>query len=644
MTALRLCAIVGVVCALSSGPLHAAGSADNLNAINDFWLDQYDLPTGVSGPSAVPDRTLIGQVVAKAPIDDCYYGIGDSRNGTAAPPCAGDGIPKVNGAYVWGMAKAGNIVWWGTLANAICTVLKDTIGLEISTENNAYVCEGTAGQAGVPGLRDWRLPEIYSHNTVTGETVKHTLSGPGLNHLQATTGLRAVGALNDVVLLAGPAHSENAVYLFAFRASTGAFLGSQKRTDAYNVRGITRIRNQLYMTTAGNDGNGQILRWTGSLGSPLSFAQVGIVPGQQAAFAAEHNGYLYVSTWPDVGNGGGQVPGVYRSTGALSANGFLPGGVGSFMRVFGFDDYEPDPITARSYAGGAMASYGGYLYFGSMHFPVGGVFAALRAHETCQIAGCPYNLDADNSGGLDAAEILGAFLGTYRATTVFRLGNGGVDLVYGNPILPAYDPSTRSYLNIVPNNMPNPNPQLGLSGFNDFFNLYSWTMAVHDDSLFVGTFDWTFLLGTELFASDAFRDAINAIIDTGIMEQIDPDDLAAIRFPLIFPGADLYRFDNTTGYARPEALGGMGNIANYGVRAMVADEDLWVGTANPMNLLAGGQIGGPTSTQLRPTMGGWEVIRLSGASAAIPVLGVSSMAALGVLLAGMGIRRMRRRN
>ncbi|WP_139052760.1 hypothetical protein [Thiocapsa marina] len=547
------------------------------------------------------------------------------------------------------MAQSDDSLWWGTLANAICTVFKDTIGIQLTTENNAYVCEGAAGQAGVPGMSDWRLPEIYRYDLIKRTTVQPTLSGSGLADLQKTMGLRAVGALNDVVLLAGPAHSEDAVYVFAFRASTGSFLGSRKFSDYYNVRGITRIGDQLYMTVANNSGNGSILRWSGSMGSPLTFALVGTVPSQQAAFAAAHNGYLYVSTWPDVRNGGGVVPGIYRSPSKLGADGSLPTSSASFIREFGFDEYEPDAVTARSYAGGAMASFGGYLYFGTMHFPVGGIFAALRTHELCRVTTCnpDYNLDADRSGSLDATEILGAFLGTYRATSVFRMRGSSVELVYGMPILPSYDPVSRTYVNFVPNNMDNPEPQLGYSGFNDFFNLYSWTMAVHDGRLFVGTFDWTFLLGTELFASDAFRDEINAIIDSGIMDTIDPEDLAAIRFPLIFPGADIYRFDDTTGYALPEAIGGIGNVANYGIRAMVSGDELWIGTANPMNLLAEqaapvAEDDGTASTAqaLRPTLGGWEVILLRGRhGVAVPTLGVWTAGLLALVMLLMGIRR-----
>ncbi|MCF7992991.1 MAG: IPTL-CTERM sorting domain-containing protein [Thiohalocapsa sp.] len=69
------------------------------------------------------------------------------------------------------------------------------------------------------------------------------------------------------------------------------------------------------------------------------------------------------------------------------------------------------------------------------------------------------------------------------------------------------------------------------------------------------------------------------------MENIDPDDLAEIRFPLIFPGADLYRFDNTRDFARPEAIGGLGNVCNYGIRTIVPSLGAWATIALVLAML-----------------------------------------------------------
>ncbi len=636
-------------------------SAQAVYNINQFWLDQYggqtksatagaSAPLEKSAPSVpgpvnvvpkrLPDATLSRELLAKAQPDECFYGIGDNRNGPL--PCQQGGQPKVNGGYVWGMTQSGNKLWWGTLANSVCTVLYDTLGLQISTLNNAYVCEGQQSHLGYPGgPGDWRLPEIYSYDLTTHQLQQHVLSGPGGTDLGSTMGLRAAGAVNDIVLLAGPAPDKSGIYVFAFRSSTGVFLGSQEFTNYTNVRGIKRIGNYLYMTVTLAGGSGAILRWTGASGSWLTFDEVGTVP-TQAAFMAEYEGHLFVDTWPSVGLATPVVAGVYMSPAALGADGWLPSSTASWTVKFSFAQYEPDQVTALSYAGGAMASYGGYLYFGTMHFPAAGVFAAYTAFQKCIHANPSSTdcyLDANGNGQLDPLELLDGFLGTYRATSVFRgsnftsAGSPDIRLVYGYPAMPVYDTNQKRYtLNNIHGNSLGQEPQLGLAGFNDFFNLYSWTMATYQGKLFVGSFDWTYLLAPNIFSSNAFLTILQSFLDSGVADQLDPALLSQIRFPLIFPGADIYRFDDTSHYARPEALGGLGNIANYGIRTMVAGSKLWVGTANPMNLLVNN-----TTLKAAPTLrdeGGWEVFQLSPLlpPAAIPALGGIGLGILLVML------------
>ena len=84
----------------------------------------------------------------------------------------------------------------------------------------------------------------------------------------------------------------------------------------------------------------------------------------------------------------------------------------------------------------------------------------------------------------------------------------------------------------------------------------------HKGKLYMGTYDWS------VVAAEAGM----------------PGAAAAFG-----PGADLWRFDNTSAPAVAECTDGCGNTANYGVRNMVSDgATLFVGTANPMNRLARG--------------------------------------------------------
>lgn len=61
-------------------------------------------------------------------------------------------------------------------------------------------------------------------------------------------------------------------------------------------------------------------------------------------------------------------------------------------------------------------------------------------------------------------------------------------------------------------------------------------------------------------------------------------------------GADLYRFDDSNSPAVAVSLDGRGNPMNYGIRTMIVDNPLYLGSANPMNL-------NPDS--------GWELIRVT---------------------------------
>jgi hypothetical protein len=59
-------------------------------------------------------------------------------------------------------------------------------------------------------------------------------------------------------------------------------------------------------------------------------------------------------------------------------------------------------------------------------------------------------------------------------------------------------------------------------------------------------------------------------------------------------GADLYCFPDCYSPAKLVDASGAGNPMNYGIRTMVADDALYLGSANPMNL---------------SHYGGWELIR-----------------------------------
>jgi hypothetical protein len=121
-------------------------------------------------------------------------------------------------------------------------------------------------------------------------------------------------------------------------------------------------------------------------------------------------------------------------------------------------------------------------------------------------------------------------------------------------------------------------PRYGHAGFGNRSNNYIWTMRVHKGKLYIGTMDLT--------------------------------------------GSDLYCIADSESEAVPVNVLGFGNVANYGIRTMVSDDYLYLGTANPFNIST---YSGETLLTVKPevglyldpgylidlnAVGGWELIRL----------------------------------
>jgi hypothetical protein len=277
----------------------------------------------------------------------------------------------------------------------------------------------------------------------------------------------------------------------------------------------------------------------------------------------------------------------------------LPPSKEEWTKVWSITDYEPDPLATHYQMGGALRSYKGVLYWGTMLIPVVGLLYATQALD----------LDANGNGSIDIDELLTTLLGTHRSVTLFRGKGFGtkhqkMQVLYGEKYLPVYDPAQKKYTfgfdAAHRNRMPDPVPKYGHAGFNNPFNTYIWSMGVYDDKLFIGTFDWSYLFYQGL-VDMAIRPSFPELADklTGLAKMKPPFK----DFPIQF-GADLYKFVNSNSAAKAESRDGVGNFSNYGVRTLVGDETgLYVGTANAMNLL--------TDSFDDLPEGGWELLRLT---------------------------------
>jgi hypothetical protein len=142
---------------------------------------------------------------------------------------------------------------------------------------------------------------------------------------------------------------------------------------------------------------------------------------------------------------------------AIPAGGLTPANASQWSKLWNTTNYEPDPLTALSWAGGALSSYDGQLYWGLMQVPM----TAALSHVIT------YGLP------LTPANIALAVLGTERAILIFRccadLSHPHVELLYGARKMPV-QVSTPPYGWSIELNAMGVAPEYGPAGFGNPFN------------------------------------------------------------------------------------------------------------------------------------------------------------------------------
>jgi hypothetical protein len=577
-------------------------AATSLDRLRSFWGDQYGLEIREPAGSS----TYVARMLAKARPDECYVGLGEENIypfDFEAEGCD-TGRPKVNESYVFGLAGSGDDLWFGTAPNMGCLVYGSIAeagipGGLVPFDTALWTCEYGVGRYGETfGLpdsaRDWRPPAIYVYDTDAGRLHDVTPNDP---RLEQTLGLRSAGSVDNIVFLAGPTVTGaigvgDEINIFAFRADTRQYLGSATFSEYVNIRKWIEVGGVLYAGVRVNPAisphgpAGAVLRWTGTLEAPFSFEVVGEIDGD-AVELAEHEGRVFVSTWAifaDLTEEDYDYAGLWMSP-PLGPDGLQASDADHWEKVWAADDYEQDEITARLYNGGALASFGGYLYWGTLHTPLSAGLANAQASGLLE-------------PGADPNALLAAVLGSHRPISLFRGRNFGTEsevqeVLYGLETMPAYvenplSPPERVWT-LVPNKM-GP-PVYGPAGLGNWFNTYTWTLSAGEHGLLLGTMDW----------SHTYTAVMLPVI---LRDFIDP--LPEFEIPGTSHGADLYVFESTEQPAIEIDRAGVGNYASYGVRTMLTTDDaVYLGMANAMNLMT-------DLADDRPE-GGWELIRLEPA-------------------------------
>jgi len=509
------------------------------------------------------------EVKAKAQPDECFYEVGSTKNEyPMTGPCKG--TFKRNEGYIWGMTKFQDKIFFGTASNVACLVAENYLLVDEPVKDPDYVCE--FGYSAFPA-KDFRYPSMYVYTKRDGLR-ELELPDAAEKLLKVTVGIRSAGVHpSGIVLMAGPMIKNYGagINMFAFSGQNGALLGAANLEIGDNIRNIYTTRaGEIYLGVGGMESGsdtGSVFKWKGNVSaifggdmrSLFDFDEVGSNLDGEAAQLAEHEGRLFVTTWPDSTD-----PNNYAGLWMSPRLPLTKASAGGWEKIWSADEYEPFNLAAKLYGGGALHSFDGYLYWGTMHVP-----GMIYYYFTEQAGGEP---EGDRARALLADE-------TNRAFSLFRGKSFGtnyekIELLYGGyerswyggGYFRVFDPDSEEFYGAK--NLMGLTPKYGEGGIGNKYGNYCWSMNVYGNDLYIGTMDYSPL--TQYF-----------------LNQVPPYSTF---------GGDLFRIDSADDYARTISDDGMGNENQYGIRTMVSDRNsLFLGTAGNSNLQPGG---------------GWELIEL----------------------------------
>jgi hypothetical protein len=613
------------------------------------------------------------------------------------------GLPKINQSYVWGMTRKDDYLWWGTGPNVNRLVsgvyfgstsgsITTSRGITFSATEYAgskFAREGVVDLDGVvpdgpivsPSLGDWRPPDAYRYNlnTDTQENLYDSMDSDEKSLLWKTLGLRSAGySANNathtkgLVFLAGPSITAttdggDGVIMFAFDANTGDCVDAKSFPAYSNIRKWKFHDDQLYTAIATQTGTGEVLRWVNDPSDalyPFEFQVVGELDAGGAELEV-HQGRLFVNTWPGIEGNldiGGDITavldlinapaGLWRSP-TIPAGGLTSSNAGQWSKVWSITEYEPDLIIALHYGGGAMTSFDGYLYWGTMHVPftssiahsIGygnptpptaptepGVGATQQELDDYAIALADYEL----ARGVYNDENSADFYNSYRAISIFRgkdftSNSGDIELVYGNATMPVrleravFTETPRGELtttlllkwqifftdNIgklrnVPDGFSTPTyfgffSRTTLEDGGDWENVPNasgYTPLFGPEGIIPRNYGYgfTFPWNNYTWTMQVFNNKL----------YIGTMDWDGIDSPNSTHGADLFCIPSADQAAVRVSGRGMANWSSYGIRTIAADDsrgELYLGMANVQNMLHT-EVGDPAS-------GGWEIQRVT---------------------------------
>ncbi|MGL4292130.1 MAG: hypothetical protein ACRCSQ_00890, partial [Bacteroidales bacterium] len=324
-----LCAGIGVMGqpASLSQQIKESGISDQMKELLMYWVDEDQTQKAEQKSCEIefPRLQLTHKHVSRAPLDGCYYGIGDIRNsykigGLNLEECQEcektNGKIKKNESYIWGLTQGNGQIYFGVNTNYLCVAMADMTQGGLTSvlpayENDCWACEydkSSHKDSYGPMWGDWKAPRIYHFNPQTGNTEDMTPEND--KNMEGIYGLRAAGSLNNVSFIAGPNKGNNGITFFAYDNIKNELKGSYVMAclpdfegfRPFNIRKSVVIDDILYFGVEYKDlktgkSSGALLRWYGDDQDPFRFKVVGWLPKGASEFAVLKN-KLYVGTWP----------------------------------------------------------------------------------------------------------------------------------------------------------------------------------------------------------------------------------------------------------------------------------------------------------------------------------------------------------
>ncbi|MCL1038896.1 hypothetical protein L2750_17340 [Shewanella submarina] len=573
---------------------------------------------------------FVAERVSIAPVDEIFFGRANPNNqfepyaGLTEADAEHTDEPAAarrNASYAWGVAQVGEEIWFGSLNNGWCGWMMKHLKLpmlvtafdsevqacnlvDIDRPGQLYIYDVSSQQTSVinPNEIQNAPGQNYADDIAKGPT-KHLGNGVFEGEASKIYGFRSAGAHNGVVFFIGHANldsqsatesAEGFLRVFAFDSQTRTYLGkadfpydsSRRMTVLTHPDGSSALYTFMGPDTslgqAGTSGTVG-LRWVGTKDAPFaggdthgfdvvtpdSFQYEGL-PGEFVTTQDEKGKErLVVSTWahPKAAKDPAYQGGNLLASNPMPVAGFSKAEPMQFTTIFKTEDFDADPVIAKTYEMGAMTMFDGYLYFGTMHVGHSGGYDKLKAAY-------PEQFPAVQDGEYSAVEEELA-IKSWRASSIFRMKMNRFykphkfkpELLYGDKKQWAFNGSKWRK---QPNRM-GLEPKYGPAGWGEVLNVYAWTAVVHDEQLYIGGFD----LGSGM---RDYYDNIEAIQSKAArLPRLAPDQfcLAGTCFPVDMMGGNSWQdqaYNNPMGYVYRWAQQVRGNSNQSGADLIVFEE------------------------------------------------------------------------